>query len=137
MKITPINNYSAYSKTNSQPKNREVSFGTIEGNYTRELMTRIGINPREDMYRNTVFTLYEENGVLKGRLSLEPLDKMHAKRWHREEIIETYREKLASHNGVLTSKDLVDTYFKGLIRILRPEVEAPPTDISDIIAGNP
>jgi len=122
MKINPINNYSPYSKLNSQPKNNKVSFGAIQDDRTRYLMSTMGLDPKDPIYTKVrEFTLYEEGGQLKGKVTLtNALEKEYLNRYYVEDDSEAVEKMLKTHGSVLDNR-LVGLYFKMFEKLFYPE----------------
>lgn len=111
MKVTSINNYSQYSKTNFQPKNNKVNFGAIEDDKTRRLMVSMGMDPKDDLYQIPEFTIYAQDGKLKGKVTLPPKSR-YEDRIYQQRYKKGVEGTLQSHDYVLYSKELVDEYCK-------------------------
>lgn len=130
MKIASINNYSPYSKTKFQPKNDEVRFGAIRDDRTRQLMSSMGMDPKDPLYEIYPFTLYTEGSKLKGKLTLSSSNERTIKKWHSQDTLDVYKARLESHDYTFPSKELVDVYFHAFKKLFYPEysVVAPPDD---------
>lgn len=136
MKITPINNYPQYSKTNFQSKNNGVSFGAIQDDKTRSLMRSMGMDPKNSLYEIYPLVLYTEGNKLKGRLRLAEPHKQTIARWHTQDALDDYVTRLKSHDYTFNSKELVDAYFEGFKKLFYPEYTVVTTpDDTDHFVG--
>ena len=125
MKISTVNNYQQYTKTNSQPKNNNVSFGVIRDS-AKPLLKEMGFG----FFNRNYYALHAKEIVFWGegdklKCKLNYSQEQYDNQWA---AIDMFRSILEEQSNVIPNRDVLEKVMSAFEGIFPPPPPEPPPE---------